>query len=304
MHAHVADHGLLNDHFLHGMKDVLRRRAADEFAVDVAPGLIDRLARRRLSDSDCRQLIAEMDAAGIAQTVLLIADFGFGHEDAEASLTRLYDQHRALLAAHPDRLIVFGGADPRRGPAGLALFERGLSELGFRGLKLYPPCGYEIDDPGLSPYYELCAAHGAPVLIHTGPSLSTMTGDRGYPASILRTAERFPRVQFVLGHAAYQSFDTNVAIAERHRNVYLETSGFQRLIDRRDELLALTRALFARIPDQVVFGTDWPVFNIKAKQADWVRYFAELDVLDDGQRARLFHRNAEAALGPWLNRAR
>ena len=296
MHAHVADRDLLHDHFLLGMKETLRERAVREYGIELQPGLVDRLARRRLSDPDCDQLLAEMAAARISRTVLLIADFGFGHDDGELTLQRFYERHHAILRAHPDRFIVFGGADPRRGAPGLALFERGLCELGFAGLKLYPPCGYEIDDAALSPYYELCAARAVPVLVHTVPSLSAMPGDRCYPSSIDHAATRFPRVRFVLGHAAYQSFETNVDLAVRHRNIYLETSGFQRVVERPDEFRELTRALFDRVPDQVVFGTDWPVFNIKGTQADWVRCFDDLDVLDASQRARLFHRNAEAAL--------
>jgi predicted TIM-barrel fold metal-dependent hydrolase len=297
MHAHIAHHELFPAHFLLGMKDTLRRRAVAEHGVDIPQSLLDRLASRWLSDADCTRLLREMDAAGIATTVLLIADFGFGHADSEVTLEVLYQHYHRVLRANPDRFVVFGGTDPRRGRWALELFERGLRDLGFGGLKLYPPCGYEIDDPGLSPYYELCEAHGVPVLVHTGPSLATLSGGGGYPETMLRTAARFPRVRFVLGHAAFQSYETNLAIASRHRNVYLETSGFQRILDQEAQVKAHLRALFEQVPEQVVFGTDWPVFNINNTQKQWVDYFAGLGVLDDENRARFFYRNAEVALG-------
>lgn len=297
MHAHIAHTDLLHKHFLSGMKEVLTARAAQEHGVELQPGLVERLTARRLSDRDCGQLLAEMDAAGISKTVLLIADFGFGHDEEDLGLPALYEHYHKVLQANPERFIVFGGSDPRRGASGLRLFEHGLRDLGFRGLKLYPPCGYESDDESLSLYYELCEAYGVPVLLHTGPTLSTMHGDRRYPASILKAAERFPRVNFILGHAAFQNFETNLSVAVERRNVFLETSGFQRRLEHADEVGERLRVLFDRIPDQVVFGTDWPVFNIKGTQRDWVNFFVKLGVLDQSQTARFFYGNAVSALG-------
>ena len=295
-HAHVADFTLFPATFLDGMKEVLRQRAADEHGVALPPDLLERLARRRLSDPDCQKLIGQMDAAGIAKTVLLIADFGFGEDESELGLNRLYEQYYNVLRSNPHRFIVFGGTDPRRGPWALKLFEHGVTALGFRGLKLYPPCGYEIDDPSLVPYYEICQAHNIPVLAHTGPSLRSMHGDQRYPLSILNAAERFAGVKFILGHAAFQNFDTNLSIAMKRRNVYLETSGFQRLLDSPDKVKHHLGRLFAAIPDQVVFGTDWPVFNIRGTQRDWVAYFETLGVLTDSHRERFFYKNAREAL--------
>ena len=75
------------------------------------------------------------------------------------------------------------------------------------------------------------------------------------------------------------------------------------MVEQEQELKAHLRRLFDRVPEQVVFGTDWPVFNIKATQKQWVDYFTSLGVLDDGNRARFFHRNAEVALGALRSRA-
>ena len=296
MHAHIAHHSLFPEDFLVGMKRVLRERAMNELGRELQESLLDRIARRQLADPDCTNLLEQMDAAGIEKAVLLIADLGFDHEDSAALLEAMYQHYHRVQTSHPNRFVVFGGSDPRRGGWALHLFERGVRDLGFGGLKLYPPCGYEIDDSGLSPYYELCERYGVPVLLHTGPSLSNMPGDRDYPASILRAAGRFPRVRFVLGHAAFQNFETNLGVAAARRNVYLEASGFQRVFEQKDQVAFQLRCLFDRVPEQVVFGTDWPVFNIKNSQKDWVDYFVGLDVLSKDDEARFFHRNAEAVL--------
>ncbi|WP_315833538.1 amidohydrolase family protein [Bradyrhizobium prioriisuperbiae] len=296
-HAHVADLSLFPTHFLNGMMEVLRQRALDEQGVTLQTTLLERIAKHQLSDPECTKLLSEMKIARIDKTVLLIADFGFGEEDSGSSLKSLYHQYSKVLQANPDKFVVFGGTDPRRGQWAVDLFEHGITQLGFRGLKLYPPCGYDLDDPSLDPYYELCRAHGIPVLAHTGPSLRSMQGDQRYPLSILRAADRFPSVKFILGHAAFQSFETNPSIAVQRRNVYLETSGFQRLLDSVEAIRNHLRTLFDTIPHQVVFGTDWPVFNIRATQRDWVLFFENLNVLSRAEKERFFYLNAQEALG-------
>lgn len=296
MHAHIAARELFHEHFLTGMKETLKARAAAELGVELQPHLLERIASRRLKDSSCSELLTEMNAAGIGRTLLLLADFGFGHDESALTLRALYEHYHQVLRENPTRFIVFGGSDPRRGPWALELFERGLTELGFRGLKLYPACGYEADDPGLYPYYELCQARGAAVLLHTGPSLGTYHGDTRYPGSVRDVAKRFPGVRFVLGHAAFQSRDINLALARECRNVYLEASGFQR-IDSRDALAGWLRALFDSVPEQVVFGSDWPVFNVKGSLREWVELFVGLGVLSDRELDKFFHDNACLALG-------
>lgn len=296
MHAHIAHRGLFHAHFLLGMKAMLRQQAADEYAVQLEESLLDRITQRRLADPDCVELLSQMDNAGIAKTVLLIADFGFGYDETALTLDALYLHYHRVLRAHPERFVVFGGADPRRGSLGLALFERGLRELGFSGLKLYPACGYESDDSRLSAYYEVCDAFHAPVLLHTGPSLPDMQGDRRFPSSIAQIASRFPRVCFILGHAAFQNFEVTLELAKTHPNVYLETSGFQKLLNEPDLLRCRLRELFDQVPDQVVFGSDWPVFSIGGTQLQWVEYFKGMGVLSEPEQLKLFTENAQRCL--------
>ena len=297
MHAHVAHADLFHEHFLSGVKNGVLKSVNLPGGAKVPASLLDRIARKRLSDPDCAELLREMEIAGISTTVLLIADFGFGYDESELTLETIYEHYGQVLTAHPDKFIVFGGADPRRGRPGLELFEKGVEKLGFRGLKLYPPCGYELDDEGLFPYYELCDHYRIPVLAHTGPSLPTMRGDQTYPASIMNASRRFERVNFVLGHAAFQNPEANIRAASERDNVFLETSGFQRVMQDREQIARDLRTLFERIPERVVFGTDWPMFNISATQKDWVDYFQGFEGFPEEAWEGFFWRNAETALG-------
>jgi predicted TIM-barrel fold metal-dependent hydrolase len=145
-HAHVAAEGMLPTAFFESWTDNLAR----SLPTGGRDGL-RRLFCQLNHDPYCDRLIAEMDAAGIDKTVLLIIDFGLTFSREVMPLELAYQRHRELLERYSDRFLVFGGIDARRGSAALELFERSIREWNFRGLKLYPPCGYSPSDRSLFP---------------------------------------------------------------------------------------------------------------------------------------------------------
>ena len=46
----------------------------------------------------------------------------------------------------------------------MKLFRKSIEQYHFSGFKVYPPCGFEIDDERLFPYYEICDNYRLPVL--------------------------------------------------------------------------------------------------------------------------------------------
>jgi predicted TIM-barrel fold metal-dependent hydrolase len=255
-----------------------------------------KLVRANLADRDGSTLKTLMDQCGIQRSVLLIADFGVCHGEAECSLEEIFSVHRDVLAKYPDRFIVFGGVDPRRGRAGVDLFERSIKSYGFAGLKLYPPCGFEMDDEGLYPLYELCSAHGLPVLSHTGPSWESMRTEREYPRSVLRVSEEFPKINFILGHGGARDWRSNVDVAKARKNVFLEVSTFQKSIREERELDDRFRYFFDHIPDQILFGSDWPMFALGSTLQNIIRMVRRPAVLKDDEQEKFLFGNAHNLL--------
>jgi predicted TIM-barrel fold metal-dependent hydrolase len=257
-HTHLASPVALPGVFFDGWADNIRRLlppglpAAHRTRIEQS----FRLARR---DPDGDQLVAEMDAAGIDVAVSLIIDYGLAFPGHVPPLEEIFAAHRVLLTRHPGRFVVFAGVDPRRGRSGLELFERSLVEWGFRGLKLYPPCGFSPSDPALDPFYALCAEHRVPVLTHTGPTSPKLSFRYTRPADVDEAAHRFPGVDFILGHGAIVHREDAALLAEYRPNVYLDTAGFQ-AVQRRGEW-SDTLAFFKRrgLLRKLVFGTDWPI---------------------------------------------
>jgi uncharacterized protein len=268
-HTHLASPMVLPEIFFDGWVDNVRRL--------LPPGLppahlrrIEKSFRLPIADPLGDQLVAEMNEAGIDVAVSLIIDFGLAFPGHVPPLEESFAAHRALASRHPGRFVVFAGIDPRRGQAGVELFERSLVEWGFRGLKLYPPCGFSPTDAALEPFYELCAQHRVPVLLHTGPTTPKLTFRTAHPSCVEEAAHRFPGVDFILGHGAVVHRDDAALLAEYRPNIYLDTGGFQ-VTHRRGEW-AEALAFFKRrgLLRKLLFGSDWPVHSQYGPLKTWV----------------------------------
>jgi len=273
-HTHLASPAALPEVFFEGWRENIRRL--------LPPGLSerhqDRLAARfglNPLDPDGDRHVAEMDAAGVGAAVSLIIDFGVAFPEHAPPLAELFAAHRALAESHPGRFAVFAGVDPRRGAAGLELFERSLVEWGFRGLKLYPPCGFSPSDAALDPYYDLCAQHRVPVLTHTGPTSPRLSFQHTRPSDVEAAAHRHPGVDFILGHGAIVHREEAALLAGYRPNVYLDTAGFQALWRRGDWAETLSYFKQRGLLRKLLFGTDWPIHRQYGPLKRWTGRLAE-----------------------------
>jgi hypothetical protein len=289
MHVHLADYRIYPDYWLRGIKDSIAQSILRESGIKVGEEFLDQVMNRTLHDQDCSQIIARMNEAGIDRANVLLADFGFGREDMATPIEELFRIHHEALHRYPDRLSVFAGIDPRRGQAGLKLFRKGIEEYGFSGLKLYPPCGFDLDDKQLYPFYEICNEYRLPVLSHIGPSLPSMRGTFRYPEAVLKVTGEFKQMPFILGHAALVYYEASRTLPLKRDNIYLEVSGFQPLMTQDTDLPGKMKSLMQTCEDRVLFGTDWPLFS-NPRQA--VLYFQQMEGLTEGQKKKLFCGNA------------
>lgn len=160
-----------------------------------------------------------------------------------------------------ERLIPFACINPYLigNPAGE--LERLVKEMGFRGLKLYPTYDYFYpSEPMMYPIYAKAQELGIPVMMHTGSS--TFRGTRikyGDPLFFDDLAVDFPDLNFLMAHSGRGFwYDKAFFLSRLHKNLYMEITGLppKKLLDYFPE--------FERNADKIVFGTDWPAFEIKA----------------------------------------
>ena len=244
----------------------------------------DRLANRISAiyqDHDGDRLVAEMDAAGVAEAVLIVPDFTYV---AACRLTppELAELHHRVCERHPGRFRVLWGVDPRAGSDGIELFQRCLDEYGFAGLKLYPLNGYSPSDRRLYPYFEICAQRRLPVLSHTGPGWQALDFNYGQPLLIDQAARDFPGVNFVLGHGGVTHVEEASYLCVHRPNVYLDIGGFQAVLSPDGWAAHLNRLFHLGINHKIVFGTSWPAFRLSASLAGLVGEFRDTSTVFAG----------------------
>jgi predicted TIM-barrel fold metal-dependent hydrolase len=268
--------------------------------------------RRRIEedwfDPTGDRLVADMDAAGIDRSVVYLLDFGpyAGVADG-VSLERRYELFAEACARHPDRLVFYGGIDPRR-PDACRLIERAHAELGLAGVKIWPPAGVRPNEACCYRLYERCAELRLPVVIHTGQEIGPLRSDGTQPILADQPANDFPELTFVLAHAGMAWWQEAAEIAWHHHNVFLDIAYWQAKYLRSPERFAAElRALISTAGSgRVMFGTDWPALRTvrRVRHDTWVGVLRALP--DEPLGGVSFEReeidlllggNAEAVLG-------
>jgi predicted TIM-barrel fold metal-dependent hydrolase len=191
---------------------------------------------------EAAQCVRRLDEAGIEKGVVMTI------VDAPEVNPHALELIAEAIAAFPGRLEAFARIHPWYGDEAVALLDRAIGELGFKGLKLHPvtTIAHPAEDDTLR-LLRAAAAHGAPTLFHCGDEPLTT------PLAIARAAEAVPEATIVLGHmGGYFHVDEAIAVAERHPNLLLETSAMP--------YPAKIREAVERVgPERVLYASDGPM---------------------------------------------
>ncbi len=246
-----------------------------------------------------REAVEEMDSAGVAQSVLFVADFAARLGDVPFSIA---EENRFIAEAskrYPDRIIPYYGIDPRR-PGAADSYERAIKEWGVKGIKLHPVVGYFPHDRICYPIYELCVAYGLPVIFHSGSSTLPRTYSRfTHPLEFDQVAGDFPRLTIIMGHAGKEWWADCVTIANGHPNMVLELSSWQaKLRDNPQEAVpAIGKMRDVLGVERLVWGSDFPALRREMSLKECVEVFQRLPSLGADYGIRFDESDVEAILG-------
>jgi len=279
-HAHVASTDFIPKSFIEGAVENMSL-ALNAQGINASREKLLDLYLEKLQDHDCDLLQAEMVQAGIEKTVLLLPDFTFALRDSKLTIAEMIERHRLILEKSPETFLVFVGVDPRWGPDGVKLFEQAVTQYGFHGLKLYPPCGYGASDRSLYPFYEICAARGLPVVVHIGGTSPVLGFDTAEPIMVDPAARDFPAVNFILAHGSTAYVEQCAMMCAFRPNVFIDISAYQSMSIER------LRDLFSRgIGHKIIFGSDWPVFRLQGNQKSFIESLLSREGVMKDLRAR------------------
>jgi predicted TIM-barrel fold metal-dependent hydrolase len=201
-------------------------------------------------------MIAAMDAAGIAKSVLVHSSMGYGYDNSYAADS---------AAAYPDRFACVGSIDIRAADAPQRI-RYWIRERGMSGIRIFTSGGTMAEDsdwladPVTFPAWETAAELGIPVCLQM-----KFGGFRVLPTLL----ERYPTVPLILDHLCrppaadgppYAAAEPLWALADAP-NVYLKltTNNFRELSDGR----ATPRSFLQRCVDlfgagRIAWGSNYP----------------------------------------------
>lgn len=247
MHVHIFEEKMWPKRFLDEVREHKKRILPEEEF------------KRYKMEATIETLIKDMNEAGVDISVCLPIDFAFMcQQEPEISVWRANEYVAEAQQKYPNRIIGFAGVDPQR-PNAIEVLERGIKELGLKGVKLYPGNFYPTEEK-VAPFIKKIEELKVPVLIHQGTDPHPFSLKYGDPRYIDDLALKYPRLKIVAAHCArgWENLLIKwmVYLPER---VWADISGWQYEYGySKWHFLMDMRYMLDRVPDAIVAGTDWP----------------------------------------------
>jgi len=192
------------------------------------------------------------------------------------------------LAKEEKGVIPFASVDPNDPNRTEKL--RKYVASGCRGLKLHPIIqDFHPSSTECMETVEEFSQYDLPVFFHSGQTAYYLPESEsetyGRPENYVKTIAAFPKVKFILGHMAMFQAAIAIEIAEKHSNIYFDTS-FQPI--------GMVKKAIERVgEDRIMFGTDWPF----GRQRFEFEIIMKLTNGNPSLREKLFWKNAESLIG-------
>lgn len=226
-----------------------------------------RVGEETVKGVEIDEMLKRMDAAGIERGFLIAAKCGpLGHP---ACFHMPLEVVNKAIAQHPDRFFGLYGVDPTQGMRAVRELEHAVRDLGYIGAHGYPHW-FELapDHARWYPIYAKCCELDVPIQLQIGQS---MVYAADYP---IRSVARpitldgvccdFPELKMVGIHVGIPWADEAVAMAWKHRNLYLGSDAHSPAYWPQ----SFTRFIDSYGQDKVIFGTDFPVLGFERTRAE------------------------------------
>lgn len=218
--------------------------------------IFESLRRWGRSETPTEQLplaitIDSMDKAGVAKSLI-------SAWVAPRNVMISNDEVASFVSEYPDRLVGIGSVDISKPMQAVGEIKRCVNDLGFKGIRILPWL-WELapTDRLFYPVYTACCDLGVPFCTQIGHTGPLMSSEVGRPIYLDRVALDFPDLVIVGGHIGYPWTDEAIAVATKHRNVYIDTSAYT----VRRYPPQLVQYMNTNGSEKVLFGTNYPMIT-------------------------------------------
>jgi predicted TIM-barrel fold metal-dependent hydrolase len=280
-----------------------------------------------------RNLSDEMYQTNVVLATPLMMDLELASYDKKPEIP--YRSQVVLLSEiarqYPGRLMPFIMFDPRRRAVAIMII-KALEELGFLGVKMYPPLGYH-PDPGsfyndaltngeLLTVYKYCVEKDIPITVHCSKggaysgdlkNVKKLVHDYCKPSSWIPVLERFPNLRINFGHfggcddllekdnpGSWALRIKDLILNPDYKNVYADISYHDKALDEKtsDKYFCIFNKLLEDkiLKSRILFGTDWYMARHRWTEKKYVKAF--VDKLDEGDLKMIAFENPMRFLFP------
>lgn len=204
--------------------------------------------------ADRETMLADMDAAGVDQAVLL----GWYWEQPETCALQ-NRWHAEWIVRDPDRFYAFAAIHPHSPTLSGDL--AAARDSGFRGIGESHPAvqGSTLRDPAWKTIAAFAVAQDWPLLLHVTEPVGRPHPGRVHTPfeDLLWFASEHPSLKLVLAHwgGGLPFYELNPYVRKRLRNVYYDVAASPLLYDK-----AIFRTVLDLVgPDKILYGSDYPL---------------------------------------------
>lgn len=208
--------------------------------------------------------LKEMEINGISFAIIIPDNIE--RSDSIADLDKVID-----LIGESKNLFLLGSPQIiQRGLNELEKYQKFLERGKIKGIKFFPGHDpYYPTDPRCLPYYELCEKMNVPVLFHTGENSSDSDCAKwNDPKYIVEIAKKYFELKVIITHYYWPKLDYCYEMTKNVPNIYFELAA---LADKEvteksggiEKIKEILRKTISDRPDNVIFGTDWPMCKIE-----------------------------------------
>jgi hypothetical protein len=248
------------------------------------------------SETDERDLVADMRMAGIDRSVVLPLDFGMVGPTKQG-VEEFNDWIFQACSGYPEQLIPFMGVDPGRGELALRLVNKYVKHYDARGVKVYPPTGWRPDEGRIAPFWDLVDELGLMVVSHSGAVWGPLNEELSRPSYYSKILQKHQDLKLVIAHLGGKYREEMYDVLANFPNAYTDCSALQGWLPSNPEkVMERLEEAAKRVPERVFFGTDWPLFELAYSQPFFVEMIRKGEWGSEEMKERLFSGNFLRAL--------